>query len=231
MLLFITIVAVAVAVLSVAQTWRLKRDAERRSEARVATLAAAIDPPGSGPATSIFIEREGAPTSIHPLLKVALGFGTVVALVIVLAVVGDLLGRLPSPPAEPDTASLVLLAMEHERQRQTLTVTGVVRNQGRERADRISAVVLVFDRAGKAVASGHAPLDQQTLNPGDESPFRIALLRVAEVGRYRVSFQNDEGIVRHVDRRTEAPISGQGSSPLATTRAGQSGQSQTVAAR
>jgi hypothetical protein len=55
--------------------------------------------------------------------------------------------------------------------------------------------------SGNFVASGRAPLDFVTLAPGDESPFRVTIPHVNDVGRYRVSFRTESGVVRHVDRR------------------------------
>jgi hypothetical protein len=82
-----------------------------------------------------------------------------------------------------------------------LTVTGLVRNGGSSPTDRLIAVVFLFDRNGDFVASGRAPLEFVALAPGDESPFRVSVPAVGEVGRYRVSFRTEAGGVRHVDRR------------------------------
>jgi hypothetical protein len=96
------------------------------------------------------------------------------------------------------------MEMAHARQAETLQVSGRVRNQSETPADRITAVIAVFDKKGRAVASASAPIERQSLAPGDESPFTVAVPHVAEVGRYRVSFLNDAGLIRHIDRRTEA---------------------------
>jgi hypothetical protein len=63
-------------------------------------------------------------------------------------------------------------------------------------------VILTFNRAGAFINSARAPLDFTTLEPGDESPFVVTIPSAADVGRYRVSFRTDAGVVRHVDRRT-----------------------------
>jgi hypothetical protein len=52
--------------------------------------------------------------------------------------------------------------------------------------------------------SGRAPLEFATIAAGDESPFRVTVPGVKDVGRYRVSFRTDTGVVRHVDRRSGA---------------------------
>jgi hypothetical protein len=97
--------------------------------------------------------------------------------------------------------ALELLSMRHEREGDTLSVTGLVRNPGGAAARGIIAVVFAFDHGGNFVASGRAPLDFVTLAPGDESPFHVAIPHVSDVGRYRVSFRTESGVVRHVDRR------------------------------
>ena len=94
--------------------------------------------------------------------------------------------------------------MRHAREGDTLTVSGLVRNpRNAARVERVTAVVFAFDRVGAFVASGRAPLDFVKLDAGDESPFVVTVPGVSEVGRYRVTFRTDSGIVRHVDRRAE----------------------------
>jgi hypothetical protein len=94
--------------------------------------------------------------------------------------------------------------MRHTRTGETLTVSGLVRNpRNAGRVERVTAVVFAFDRAGTFVASGRAPLDFVALDAGDESPFVVSVPGVSEVGRYRVTFRTESGIVRHVDRRAE----------------------------
>ena len=71
---------------------------------------------------------------------------------------------------------------------------------------RVTAVVFLFDRTGAFVTSSRAPLDFQTLAPGDESPFQITVNGANGIGRYRVSFRTDERVVPHVDRRSEPSL-------------------------
>jgi len=97
--------------------------------------------------------------------------------------------------------SLELLSMRHVREADALTVTGLVRNGGSGSADRLIAVVFAFDRSGNFLASGRAPIDFLSLAPGDESPFKVSVPNAGEVGRYRVSFRTEAGVVKHVDRR------------------------------
>jgi hypothetical protein len=92
--------------------------------------------------------------------------------------------------------------MHPDRDGDTLTVTGLVRNAGPQSAKDLTAVIFAFDRSGNFVASGRAPLEFVTLAPGDESPFRVSVPHVADVGKYRISFRTESGVVRHVDRRS-----------------------------
>ena len=107
----------------------------------------------------------------------------------------------------PSTPSLELLSMRHTRTGDGLTVTGLVRNRGDAGTAPIMAVVFVFDRDGGFVASGRAPLEFGSVAPGDESPFKVTIPDVTDVGRYRVSFRTPVGIVPHVDRRATLQVS------------------------
>ena len=88
-----------------------------------------------------------------------------------------------------------------------MTVTGLVRNRGEAASATIMAVVFVFDRDGGFVASGRAPLEFARIAKGDESPFQVTIPDVKDVGRYRVSFRTESGIVPHVDRRATLQVS------------------------
>jgi hypothetical protein len=99
-------------------------------------------------------------------------------------------------------APLELMSMRHQRQGTMLTVSGLVRNPSPGVAmNGVTAVVFTFDRTGAFLASGRAALDFSALGPGDESPFVVNIANVADVARYRVTFRNGSGVVRHVDRR------------------------------
>jgi hypothetical protein len=99
-------------------------------------------------------------------------------------------------------APLELVSMRHERNGDTLRVTGLVRNpRAGEAVTGVTAVLFAFDRDGKVVTSSQAPLDFTTLAPGDESPFVVNLEKADDVGRYRVSLRTGAGVLRHVDRR------------------------------
>jgi hypothetical protein len=214
-----------------AVTWYVLRDARERSRARVASLAAAIDGtgddlafPGSlaadGPGVANRAARNGESLGGHPgaelfdtrraavagrpLMKVAIGAAMAVLVIVAIAMSGDAQdGAEPRAVAVSTAAapSLELLAMRHEQSAGTLTVTGLVRNPGSAPADAITAVVFAFDRDGHFLASGRAPLEIPRLDAGDQSPFHVTIANVADVGRYRVTFRTEAGVVRHVDRR------------------------------
>jgi hypothetical protein len=210
MTLLVSIVAVALAAFFAALAWRLTREERLRSEARVAALGEAIDDAtvtGSIESVAVapaFLAHERPASSRGGVIKVAVGFAGAVALIVAIATMSTNQERRGAPA--PGTAaakdgSLELLSMRHDRAGDTLTVTGLVRNAGAVPADRLIAVVFTFDRNGNFIASGRAPLEFVSLSPGDESPFRVSVPDIGDVGRYRVSFRTEAGIVRHVDRR------------------------------
>jgi hypothetical protein len=193
--------------------WHLLREERRRSDARVAALAAAIDsttPSAPTPGISdMFAAQPSAAAQGNPLIKAAVG----VVMAVVLIVVVASMNRGPEAPGDPGTASastsapasapLELISMRHTREGQTLTVSGLVRNpRAGANATRVTAVILTFNRAGAFVSSARAPLDFTTLEPGGESPFVVTVPAAGDVGRYRVSFRTETGVVRHVDRRS-----------------------------
>jgi hypothetical protein len=94
------------------------------------------------------------------------------------------------------------MTLGHERDADTLTVRGMLRNpaSGRE-LTQLTAVVLLFNHEGGFVASGRAAVQAPTLEPGAETTFVITIPGVADVGRYRVSFRTTDRVVPHVDRR------------------------------
>ena len=211
MTIFVTLVAVTLAAFFAALVWRLTREERRRSDARIAALGEAIDdatvtaPIASVDVPAAFLAHEHPPSSRSGVIKAAFAFAGAVALIVTIAMLSTNQERrtgaaAATPPASTD-GSLELLSMRHDRAGDTLTVTGLVRNGGTAPAAHLTAVVFTFDRNGNFVASGRAPVEFVSLSPGDESPFRVSVANVGDVGRYRVSFRTEAGIVRHVDRR------------------------------
>jgi|KBSMisStaDraftv2_1062788.scaffolds.fasta_scaffold54558_2 hypothetical protein len=146
----------------------------------------------------------------RPAIKAA-----VITVMVVTIVIGAIIGARMSDNAAASTtptrheavansapAPLELMSMRHQRQRATLTVSGLVRNPAQGVAmNGVTAVVFAFDRSGAFLASGRAALDFSALGPGDESPFVVNVPNVSDVARYRVTFRSGSGVVRHIDRR------------------------------
>jgi hypothetical protein len=138
-----------------------------------------------------------------------LTFASAAALAIVLSAGPRRLGQddaAARPAAQAVPLPLELVALGHERDGDSLTVRGVVRNPvAASRIDGVMAVVFVFSRDGRFLTSGRMPLQSSTLRPGDEATFVVTVSGASDVGRYRVSFRTDDRIVPHVDRRSVAP--------------------------
>lgn len=215
LLFTVTVISLVAAAAFGALTWRTLAEERRRSAARVASLSAAIDGgvAGSGSAprpvavATMFTTAPGASLKSHPFIKAAVVGLMAVVIVIAVAMSSGSSRDERSPSAavaSQQAAPLELVSMRHAREGTALTVSGLVRNpRTGAAATRITAVVFAFDRDGTFVASARAPLDFTTLDPGDESPFMVAIPNVANVGRYRVSFRTDAGMLRHVDRRAD----------------------------
>lgn len=222
-LLFLTIISVTAAVACAWFAWRLRDAERRRSDARVAALSSAIDAVewASHPsaqtqgesvvANDLFAPEHSAAATGAPVIKLAVGAAMGIVLLVAIAMSNrgttsdtGTSGDSPRPAATRAAAPLELISMRHERTGETLKVSGLVRNPRSGRSMiRVSAVIFAFNRAGTFVASGRAGLDFTTLEPGDESPFVVEVPGVADVGRYRVSFRTETGVVQHVDRRAE----------------------------
>lgn len=210
-LVALSITAVIVACAAAAYAWRVARQDRLRSEARVAALAAAIDGTAGDVPAAMFERALRTRLQGRPLLKLGVGFAMAVGIIVLVAMSSDRRATSAAePPAAPTAQSaqeLELLSMRHARAGDNMTVTGLVRNRGEAASAVIMAVVFVFDRDGGFVASGRAPLEFARIAKGDESPFQVTIPDVKEVGRYRVSFRTESGIVPHVDRRATLQVS------------------------
>lgn len=207
----LTIVSVLAAIVCGGFAWHLLREERQRSDARVAALSTAIDagePQHASaplPVHGLFNPEHSASARGNPMIKVAVGLVMLLALIVVIATSSRGPGRTGGQEVSASAGRpLELISMRHVREGDTLTVSGLVRNpRNAARVERVTAVVFAFDRAGTFVASGRAPLDFVRLDAGDESPFVVSIPAVSEVGRYRVTFRTESGVVRHVDRRAE----------------------------
>jgi hypothetical protein len=229
----LTIVSFALAAVFGVIAWRLRHAERLRSEARVTALAAAIEgnavalnPEGHvSTAPAMFTQTRQSVVQGRPLLKLAIGFTFAVAVIVLIAMTGDrhesaseAVAASPtdvaSTPSTGASGTLELVSMRHERRDDALTVTGLVRNTSGTTPDSLTAVVFAFDRDGNYVASGRAALEFPRLAAGDESPFRVTVADVKDVGRYRVSFRTDAGVVRLLDRRPAIAAAAAGRSGL-----------------
>ena len=236
-LLVVTLVSMLLALVMTVIAWRVAREERRRSEARVAALAADIQTAVAASAVGMRAEprlRAVTPTPISSGDLFAAGpsaassrsvivvglfvFATAAALAVVLS--SGLRSRTATAPAAPalpnqptpttganptSSVPLELVALGHQRDGDRLIVRGVIRNPSSGgRTDRLTAVVFLFDRDGGFVTSGRASIEPAVLPPGGESTFLVTVPGAADVGRYRVSFRSDSGIVPHVDRRTRS---------------------------
>lgn len=225
LLLVVTVTSLAAASAAGWYALRLRRDERGRSDARIAALSSAIDATGSGArasragqapisVSSLFAPEHSAAAHGAPVIRIAIGVVMGLALLVAVAmsnrdVAGESTGdgapgaaSTRSSGSTRGTVPLELISMRHEREKTTLRVSGLVRNPRSGRAvSQVSAVVFAFNRAGAYVTSGRAALDFTTLEPGDESPFVVTIPGVPDVGKYRVSFRTEAGVVQHLDRR------------------------------
>jgi hypothetical protein len=209
-LMVLSITAVIVAIAAAAYAWRIASTDKRRSEARVAALAAAIDGTADDAAAPLF-DRQQPGLQGRPLLKLGVGFAMAIGVIVLVAMSSDRREAAADGPLSASNADsaqeLELLSMRHSRAGGNMTVTGLVRNRGDASPAAIMAVVFLFDRDGGFVASGRAPLEFGGIANGDESPFQVTISDVNDVGRYKVSFRTESGIVPHVDRRATLQVS------------------------
>jgi hypothetical protein len=215
----VTSVSVALAAIMSVVAWRAMSAERKRSEARVASLAAEIrdqPPPESSPAlpspvpltTDLFASAESRPTSSN-LGAVAL------AVVLLVAGVGAIMafwGTAPAAPraeensdgraTPPAPAPIELVALGHERDRDRLSVHGIIRGAAGTPVSRhVVAVVLFFNADGAFVATGRSEVNGSALEPGGEATFVVSVPASTDVAKYRVSFRNGDLIVPHLDRR------------------------------
>jgi len=223
-LLVVTLMSVLAALALGAYVLKLTREQRDRSEARATALAEAL---GGSPAiaaetfvpetplaSAVEAPRGGAlfdhvvPASPSPTLLVIPLAGVLIVGLALGAVYAWHRPAVAATTAAPEAAApLELMALRHARQGDALVISGLVRNpEGGRAISGLTAIAFAFDRDGRFLTSGRATLDFPRLSPGDESPFSIAIPDGAAVGRYRISFRNDSGILPHLDRRGDAPV-------------------------
>jgi hypothetical protein len=197
------------------------REDRQRSDARVATLAAA-----SAKFDLPLAHRDlEAPREPDPIVRTSNDLfavssepspwvrrlGVAAALAVVIGGIGYIV--LPARSAEPSTSAaapqslpLELLTLSHSTQPSGLTISGTVYNpRGAAPVSEVFAAVVLFGPDGNFLTSARAPLDFTTLRAGEESPFVITVPVAGVVARYRVGFRAADGsVIAHVDRRADA---------------------------
>jgi hypothetical protein len=218
LLIVITVISVAAAVTMGIVVLRLVAEERRRSEARVAALAAEVrEAPSASRSTfgdGLFEARETSDSRSRFALAAVVGaavVGTAAAIVMFGSARHATAAKEHEQAARPAAAAearqpvgpLELVALSHDRAGSRLTVRGVVRNAvGGAAVSELSAVVLVFAEDGRFLTSGRASLTDATLAAGAETTFVISIPDAADVGRYRVSFKQGERTISHIDTRT-----------------------------
>ena len=228
-LIVVTLLSLAVAGGMSVVAWRVAGEERRRSEARVAALAADLRSSDVGndlPLPAVADARSAGsmfafmqPVTAIPRLATVVLAGVLVvgagaALLVALGRSGDAAAHPAGNPvaraAEPHSAAppqapraLELVALGHERDRDQLTVRGIIRNPvSGSPVSQLTAVVLVYDRAGGFLTTGRALVQAPSLGPGGESTFLVTIPGATEVGRYRVSFRSEDRVIPHVDTRS-----------------------------
>jgi hypothetical protein len=195
--LFLAVVSLVVAAVMSGVAWRLAREDERRSDARVALLAAELGTapaPQHGPA----VHASAAAMAVVAMASV----GLVAALIAGRSTPADVAAVSPAP------LPLELVSMSHAREGAQLTIRGLVRNPAQSIAiEGLTVVVFAYNARGEFVASGRAVVDPARIAPGTESTFVVPIAAASEAVKYRVSFRNDDRILAHVDRRANPAAS------------------------
>ena len=197
--------------------FRLQRDERRRSEARVALLAAAAeddsiylyereaaavyaDSEPAAAAAPLFASREAE----SPWLRRIAIAGAAAAAIALTVHALTFVASPSSSKAASQAAPLELVALQHAYDGSTLTITGTVQNpKAGLPVARIAVTATVLGDDGSTLATGRSALDYAALAPGEDSPFVIKIPVQGTVNRYRVGFRRPDGsILAHVDRRT-----------------------------
>jgi hypothetical protein len=181
-------------------------DARRRSAARVAALAAAIVAddsvtPAASTArpvavTSLFDTSPGSAVSGRPMMNRHRRRARDRAVVI-----AAMANRNHAQPVAAEADSARSSGFDATaRAGSTLTVSGLVRNpRTGAPLTRIAASYSPSIAAAALLADRRRSISRRWNR--DESPFVVTVRDVANVGRFRVSFRTETGILRHVDRR------------------------------
>jgi hypothetical protein len=127
---------------------------------------------------------------------------------------------LSARPTDPTVtaAPLELIALSHERLKDSLIVRGAIRNPANGTACETPAVVvLTFDEHGIFLGSSESDATGENLPPGGRANFTVNVpATTATPARYKVSFRSAGRIVPHVDRRGPGVDAGASDRPSKT---------------
>jgi hypothetical protein len=215
-LIIVTLLSLIVAAVMSVAAWRLAREERRRSEARVAALAADIDEGQHSPVnvSERFLADEQSGTLARPLRALVIGVlvvGGGLALGVLAGGSPESAATLTPSATEAAVASPPeLVALEHERDGDRLIVRGVVRFSSEADLAELSAVLSVLDGRGMVTASGQAPVSspppQSSAVPHLESTFVVVAEGARDVSRYRIGFKRNGHPVAHVDKRQNGVV-------------------------
>jgi hypothetical protein len=227
LLLTVTLASMSIAAIMSFVAWRVASDEQRRSDARVEALAAEIHGrvPENAPSYTVTDDLELRPIAAERMnapmfaasrpasrsrLAAVVGIGVLLfGSVAVVAMVVTTGGSAATRTRTVTSAPLELVALDQERDHDTLTITGLVRNPASgPRLENLTAVVFLFTPDGGFLTSGRAAVAAAPLAPGGESRFVVSVPDSAGVGRFRVSFRVDDHVVPHLDKRETKVESG-----------------------
>lgn len=196
----VTVSSLALAAAMTVVAWRLARDEQQRAAGRErdapvvrdAAMSTAVAPNTRQSRPALLVVVGLAIAGVVAALAVPLGGGVATGA-----------SAVDAPNAPATTHSRVeLIALDHYRSADQLTVHGIVRNPGRTEINHLAAVVALFDREGALLTSARADIER--LGPSGEAPFSITVSDTGLIGRYRVSFLQGDIVVPQVDRRNTA---------------------------
>ena len=228
-LIAVTMLSLFLAISMGVVAWRLVQEERRRSDARLAALAAELqrdDGPSARRGPDPFVPAlpadsgdAGDPASAGgglfspPVESASIGWtrlaaigGTAAVAITVAAALFLLSGSGDgdaAATAESVRPPLDLIALRHVEEGPFLDISGSVRNPAAGAAvERLSVVAIAFDSSGTLVATRRIPVETSALSPGADSAFLIRLL-AAGIARYRISFLLDDTTVPHMDLRPD----------------------------
>ena len=226
-LIAVTLLSLFLAIAMGVVAWRLVEEERRRSDARLAALAAELrggEGTSSIPGAEPFVPElpmeataTGAPAAeaeelfSPPLASTSTGWTRLAALggaaAVVLSVVAGVLLLSESgdgdagATAEDVRPPLDLIALGHVEEGPFLDISGTVRSPAAAAdGERLSVVAIAFDETGTLIATRRTPVQMPALSAGADTSFVVRLL-AAGIRRYRISFLLDDTPIPHIDRR------------------------------